>query len=84
MASYDMERSNNFTSTDKCIDERVEQLFTQCVFANQFMQDKTEKYGYIYIAMLSTLQLQKDTTKIWSAYMTSICLKTKFAPSALK
>lgn len=48
LTSYDMERSNNFSCTDKYGDGKVEQIFTQCVFANQWMQDKTEKYGMLY------------------------------------
>lgn len=48
LTSYDMERSDNFTCTDKYGEDQVEQLFTQCVFADQWMHDNTEKYGILY------------------------------------
>jgi len=48
LPNYDMGRSDDFTASNTYGDNRVEQLFTQCGFADQWMKDGTEKYGKLY------------------------------------
>lgn len=48
LPNYDMGRSDNFTAENTYGDDQVEQLFTQCAFADQWMKDGNEKYGALY------------------------------------
>ena len=48
LISYDMDRSDEFASTDTYGENQVEQLFTKCVFASQFQKEGLEEYGMIY------------------------------------
>lgn len=50
--NYDMERSNDFTSEDTYGENKVEQVFTDCVFANQWTKDGMQKYGKLYCDMI--------------------------------
>ncbi|MCD8084057.1 MAG: L-2-amino-thiazoline-4-carboxylic acid hydrolase [Clostridiales bacterium] len=52
LSCYDMGRSDYFTSDDHVTPERVEQNFTQCVFADQWQKDGTEQYGIHYCQMI--------------------------------
>lgn len=52
LSNYDMGRSNDFTAENTFGDNRVEQLFTQCVFADQWMKDGNEKYGILYCSVI--------------------------------
>ncbi|MBR4461056.1 MAG: L-2-amino-thiazoline-4-carboxylic acid hydrolase [Erysipelotrichaceae bacterium] len=52
LSCYDMGRSDYFTSDDKVSKERVEQDFTQCVFADTWTKDGTQKYGIHYCEMI--------------------------------
>ena len=48
LPNYDMGRSDDFTAANTYGDNQVEQLFTQCGFADQWLSDGTERYGKIY------------------------------------
>lgn len=48
LTSYDMGRSELFVYEDVYGQGQVEQTFTQCPFADQWMQDGMEDYGIIY------------------------------------
>lgn len=48
LPNYDMGRSDDFTADNVYGDNQVEQLFTQCGFADQWLADGTEKYGKLY------------------------------------
>lgn len=48
LPNYDMGRSDDFTAENRYGDNQVEQLFTQCGFADQWIQDGMEKYGKLY------------------------------------
>ena len=52
LSSYDMGRTDYFTSEDSVSPELVEQLFTDCVFANTWAQDGMEEYGIHYCQMI--------------------------------
>lgn len=52
LTSYDMDRSDEFESSDSYGDGYVEQVFTRCVFASQFQKDGMEKYGWLYCEMI--------------------------------
>lgn len=52
LVSYDMDRSDEFASTDTYGDGQVEQLFTKCVFAEQFKKEGMEEYGMLYCEMI--------------------------------
>ena len=52
LSCYDMGRSDYFTSEDQVNKETVEQNFTQCVFAEQWMKDHDEAYGIHYCQMI--------------------------------
>ena len=52
LSCYDMGRSDYFASEDTVSSDQVEQLFTQCVFAEQWMKDHDEKYGIHYCEMI--------------------------------
>ncbi len=52
LSSYDMGRSDYFTSEDSISSDLVEQLFTDCVFANTWTQDGTQEYGIHYCQMI--------------------------------
>ncbi len=52
LSCYDMERSQQFESDDKITEKGVEQLFTKCVFAEQWMKDGNQKYGIHYCEMI--------------------------------
>jgi hypothetical protein len=48
LANYDMGRADDFTADSVYGENQVEQLFTQCGFADQWMKDGTERYGKLY------------------------------------
>lgn len=52
LSCYDMGRSDYFTSDDTVTPERVEQVFTQCVFADTWTKDGDQKYGIHYCQMI--------------------------------
>jgi len=52
LTSYDMDRSDFFESEDTYGEGQVEQLFTRCIFADQWKKDQTEEYGYLYCEMI--------------------------------
>lgn len=52
LPNYDMGRSDDFTADSIYGDNQVEQLFTQCGFADQWIADGTEQYGKIYCDMI--------------------------------
>lgn len=52
LSCYDMGRSTYFSSEDKIENGHVEQVFTKCIFAEQWMQDGNEKYGIHYCEMI--------------------------------
>lgn len=52
LSCYDMGRSDFFTSEDRVTEDEVEQLFTQCVFADTWTKDGTEQYGIHYCQMI--------------------------------
>ncbi|WP_353655270.1 L-2-amino-thiazoline-4-carboxylic acid hydrolase [Clostridium sp. WB02_MRS01] len=43
-----MGRSDDFTAENTYGDNQVEQLFTQCGFAEQWIKDGMEEYGKLY------------------------------------
>ena len=49
---YDMERSKDFVSENTYGEDRVSQLFTKCIFAEQWMKDGAEEYGHLYCKMI--------------------------------
>ena len=48
LISYDMGRSDDFECENVYGDNQVEQLFTRCVFADQWKADHMEEYGLLY------------------------------------
>lgn len=52
LSCYDMGRSDYFTSDDKVSKDLVEQDFSQCVFADTWTKDGTQKYGIHYCNMI--------------------------------
>lgn len=48
LSNYDMGRGNDFTAQNVYGDNQVEQLFTQCGFAEQWVNDGMERYGKLY------------------------------------
>lgn len=48
LPNYDMGRSDDFTAENTYGDDQVEQLFSQCGFADQWLQDGMERYGKLY------------------------------------
>lgn len=48
LSNYDMGRGDDFTAENTYSDNQVEQLFTQCGFADQWIADGMEKYGKLY------------------------------------
>lgn len=48
LPNYDMGRSDDFTANNTYGDNQVSQLFSQCGFADQWMQDGMERYGKLY------------------------------------
>lgn len=48
LPNYDMGRSDDFTAENTYGDNQVEQLFTQCGFAEQWIKDGMEEYGKLY------------------------------------
>jgi len=52
LTSYDMERSELFASDDTYGKDKVEQVFTKCIFASQWMEDGDEEYGMLYCEMI--------------------------------
>lgn len=52
LSCYDMARSEHFSSENDICQNTVEQTFTKCVFAEQFMKDGTERYGIHYCEMI--------------------------------
>lgn len=48
LPNYDMGRSEDFTADNIYGDNQVEQLFTQCGFADQWIRDGMEEYGKLY------------------------------------
>ena len=52
LSCYDMGRSDYFSSEDSVSPDLVEQNFTDCVFANTWEKDGTQKYGIHYCQMI--------------------------------
>ncbi|WP_125143269.1 L-2-amino-thiazoline-4-carboxylic acid hydrolase [Clostridium transplantifaecale] len=52
LSCYDMGRSELFKSENDIREKTVEQNFTECIFAKQFMEDHDEKYGIHYCEMI--------------------------------
>lgn len=52
LSSYDMGRSDFFYSDNDIRQNSVEQVFTHCVFAEQWQKDGTEQYGIHYCEMI--------------------------------
>ncbi|NBJ00146.1 hypothetical protein D3Z62_08245 [Lachnospiraceae bacterium] len=52
LSNYDMGRGDDFTAQNIYGDDQVEQLFTQCGFADQWIADGMEKYGKLYCDMI--------------------------------
>lgn len=52
LPNYDMARSDDFTAENKYGENQVEQLFSQCGFAEQWIADGMEKYGKLYCDMI--------------------------------
>ena len=52
LPNYDMGRSDDFTAQNTYGDNQVEQLFSQCGFADQWIQDGMEEYGKLYCDMI--------------------------------
>lgn len=52
LPNYDMGRGDDFTADSTYGDNQVEQLFKQCGFADQWLQDGTEEYGKFYCDMI--------------------------------
>lgn len=52
LSCYDMARSDYFVSENTIQDSTVEQHFSECVFADAFMKDGTERYGIHYCEMI--------------------------------
>lgn len=52
LPNYDMGRADDFTADTTYGDNQVEQLFTQCGFADQWIADGTEEYGKLYCDMI--------------------------------
>jgi len=52
LTSYDMDRSDLFECKDTYGEDQVEQLFTRCIFAEQWEKDQMEEYGYLYCEMI--------------------------------
>jgi len=48
LSNYDMGRSDDFIAENTYGDNQVEQIFTQCGFADQWVKDGTERYGKLY------------------------------------
>lgn len=48
LSNYDMGRGDDFTANNTYGDNQVEQLFSQCGFADQWLADGTERYGKLY------------------------------------
>lgn len=48
LSNYDMGRGDDFTADNTYGDNQVEQLFSQCGFADQWLEDGTERYGKLY------------------------------------
>lgn len=52
LASYDMGRSDHFEYEDTYGEDQVEQVFTRCIFADQWTKDGMEKYGALYCEII--------------------------------
>lgn len=52
LSSYDMGRSDFFHSDNDIRKNSVEQVFTHCVFAEQWSKDGTEQYGIHYCQLI--------------------------------
>ncbi|QHM76490.1 hypothetical protein C7M52_02466 [Mixta theicola] len=52
LISYDMDRSDEFESTDSYYEGYVEQVFSRCVFASEFQKMGMEQYGILYCEMI--------------------------------
>lgn len=52
LSSYDMGRSDFFSSDNIIKEKSVEQVFTQCVFAKTWQEDGDERYGIHYCEMI--------------------------------
>ena len=49
---YDMGISELFNSENDIREDSIEQLFTECIFAKQWMEDHDEAYGIHYCEMI--------------------------------
>lgn len=52
LSCYDMGRSGYFTSNDTVTADKIEQTFTDCVFANTWTKDGDQEYGIHYCQMI--------------------------------
>ena len=52
LSNYDMGRADDFTAQNTYGENQVEQLFTECGFARQWIEDGMEKYGKLYCDMI--------------------------------
>ncbi len=52
LPNYDMARSDDFTAENSYGEGEVRQLFTQCIFADQWIKDGTQKYGEMYCSII--------------------------------
>jgi hypothetical protein len=52
LPNYDMARSDDFTAENTYGENQVEQLFTQCGFADQWISDGMERYGKLYCEII--------------------------------
>lgn len=52
LSCYDMGRSDYFHSEDTVEKYKVEQTFTRCIFAEQWIRDGNERYGIHYCEMI--------------------------------
>ncbi len=52
LSCYDMARSDYFRSEDTVGKEVVEQTFTKCIFAEQWIRDGNERYGTHYCQLI--------------------------------
>lgn len=52
LSCYDMERSEYFKSEDTLRDGKIEENFTECIFAKTFSEAGMEKYGIHYCELV--------------------------------
>ena len=52
LSNYDMGRGDDFTAQNIYGENQVEQLFTECGFARQWIADGMEQYGKLYCDMI--------------------------------